>query len=606
MTASVTLIDDVSDLNLEKNGSVGNTITLSATRFPSNIDYFSFNFYNVYNDTYRLSPPNSLNINGYMLIKNSLNDTPLYQVDISQGRLQNGGGELDRKLTYFKINNINSEHLTIEWNPDILNASEYFSEYVKANFYELEPYIELIHSNESNSYNYQDINFDKIIVLGNLRYFEFYTYNINSIHSINLVDEFSNKFSLNITFDTNKYRATLLTNGKNIKSKSYQIKFECENLKGETVTIEHDRTGALIKINAIIPYVFTYDSIISISNTINDLTVKIDLDDFIENSSVNKTWTTFWDTHNWTDFDIKFKYDNNEVLTTSFTNTPQRIFELTMLLTQLKSDVSFAFEIIWKKNPKYVPNGTIVYTSSNFTLVNQEINYKKFELSPKSNTDNLLFQKDDQYIYMYETTPEIFKNDIISNSIVEYSVHYLKNSDEHDLNDLNDIDKAQLRLKLKKIGTNDTIDFDTLETFIFTKVNFSAFHTPTITPKSNIDYFKEKTFRFDVSNNKYSFSFGVTTYDIIFKSGKYTINSSNKSNIKITDLITEKDNVEIDVLPYLFTHGENELIFFMENTLKGVESIHLRSSIVYKTITSNHIDIVLNVESNALVSCKVQ
>lgn len=611
MTASVTLIDDVSDLNLVANGYVGPARTLSATQFPSNIDYFSFDFNKVYNDTYKLSPPD-LSITGYMLIKISSNNTVLYQVDIINGILKNGEVELNRQLTYFKINNINSDQLTIEWNPHIPTASTYFSEYVKAYFYKLDPYIQLITSNNTK-YSSIYLKITKmfvdetyLIVLGDSRYFEFNSYNINSIDSIKLFDESSNEFSLDVeNIETNKYRATLRTNGKNIESKSYQIKFECKNLKDETVTIKHNTTEPYIKINVIIPYVFTYDSTISITNTINDLTVKIDLDHFIENSSVNETWT-FWSTHNWTDFHIKFKYDGNVVLTTQFTNPPQKNFEISMLLTQLKSDVLFAFEIIWKKNPKYDPNGTIVYTSSNFTLVNQNITYNSFEVSPKSNTDNLLFKTVDQYIYMYKTTPEIFKNEaIISDSIVNYSVHYLKSSAEY--NSINDIDKAQLRLKLTKIDTTDTIDFDTLETFIFTKVDFSAFHTPTITPISNIHYFKEKTFEFNVSDNKYSFTFDSITYDIIFKSGTYTINSFDKNNIiKITDLITEKYNVEIDILPYSFTHGENTLKFFMHNTLEGVESIHLPSSIVSKTITSKPIDIVLNVESDALVSCKVQ
>ena len=86
----------------------------------------------------------------------------------------------------------------------------------------------------------------------------------------------------------------------------------------------------------------------------------------------------------------------------------------------------------------------------------------------------------------------------------------------------------------------------------------------------------------------------------------FDINDKYQNNITITDLKTEQNDVEIDI-PYLFTHGKHTLRFYMKNKLEGVnkKSIYDTSSVT-QNITSKPIDIGLNVESDALVSCKVQ
>tara|TARA_B110000027_G_scaffold53942_1_gene58710 strand:+ start:128 stop:1936 length:1809 start_codon:yes stop_codon:yes gene_type:complete len=601
--ASITLIDDVSSLNLENNGSVGGTRILP-TAFPSNIEYFSFDFYNVYNDTYRSSPwPPNLSITGYMLIKNSSNNTVLYQVDIMTGILKNGGDVLDKKLTYFKINNINSDQLTIEWNPSIPTASTYFSEYVKAYFYVIPPRINVYNNNTDAEITTTSDLYTFTIV--DTKYLTFETIGISSITEIKLHLESSSIIKiLPIPSNSNNiYKLTIDTTG--MTAGMYELIIDVNSRELSFTEFENDSNTYNVKI--LIPYVFnSYSSVIPIT-TYDDknLINTIDLTEFVNSSSVQPGDYL-------TNYKIKFTYtDENEIMTDNkeFNDINAKIFKINMLLTQLKYNVICKFEIL--KN-----SGEIVHTSDNFTLVNQHVTFSKFNLTLYSLENNtILFENDSQWIYMHESDSlndtNIYYNQHVDVEHVEYVVYFIHGSSELQSLFNDNTKKIQLKVILtNKTNASDTISFTDSTEFIIHKVNnFSAFHTPTITPISNIHYFKEKKFRFNVINNKYSFSFD-RTYDIIFKSRTvkpfFDINDKYQNNITITDLKTEQNDVEIDI-PYLFTHGKHTLRFYMKNKLEGVnkKSIYDTSSVT-QNITSKPIDIGLNVESDALVSCKVQ
>ena len=601
--ASITLIDDVSSLNLENNGSVGGTRILP-TAFPSNIEYFSFDFYNVYNDTYRSSPwPPNLSITGYMLIKNSSNNTVLYQVDIMTGILKNGGDVLDKKLTYFKINNINSDQLTIEWNPSIPTASTYFSEYVKAYFYVIPPRINVYNNNTDAEITTTSDLYTFTIV--DTKYLTFETIGISSITEIKLHLESSSIIKiLPIPSNSNNiYKLTIDTTG--MTAGMYELIIDVNSRELSFTEFENDSNTYNVKI--LIPYVFnSYSSVIPITtNDDKNLINTIDLTEFVNSSSVQPGDYL-------TNYKIKFTYtDENEIMTDNkeFNDINAKIFKINMLLTQLKYNVICKFEIL--KN-----SGEIVHTSDNFTLVNQHVTFSKFNLTLYSLENNtILFENDSQWIYMHESDSlndtNIYYNQHVDVEHVEYVVYFIHGSSELQSLFNDNTKKIQLKVILtNKTNASDTISFTDSTEFIIHKVNnFSAFHTPTITPISNIHYFKEKKFRFNVINNKYSFSFD-RTYDIIFKSRTvkpfFDINDKYQNNITITDLKTEQNDVEIDI-PYLFTHGKHTLRFYMKNKLEGVnkKSIYDTSSVT-QNITSKPIDIGLNVESDALVSCKVQ
>ena len=615
--ASITLIDDVSSLNLENNGSVGGTRILP-TAFPSNIEYFSFDFYNVYNDTYRSSPwPPNLSITGYMLIKNSSNNTVLYQVDIKTGILKNGGDVLDKKLTYFKINNINSDQLTIEWNPSIPTASTYFSEYVKAYFYVIPPRINVYNNNTDAEITTTSDLYTFTIV--DTKYLTFETIDISSITEIKLHLESSSIIKiLPIPSNSNNiYKLTIDTTG--MTAGMYELIIDCKDGNNNSLSFTTFNNGSTIDdydVTITIPYVFnSYSSVIPITtNDDKNLINTIDLTEFVNSSSVQPGDYL-------TNYKIKFTYTDEIISLTDnkeFNDINAKIFKINMLLTQLKYNVICKFEIL--KN-----SGEIVHTSDDFTLVNQHVTVSNFNLTLYSLENNtILFENDSQWIYMHESDSlndtNIYYNQHVDVEPVdvehvyvdvEYVVYFIHGSSELQSLFNDNTKKIQLKVILtNKTNASDTISFTDSTEFIIHKVNnFSAFHTPTITPISNIHYFKEKKFRFNVINNKYSFSFD-RTYDIIFKSRNvqplFDINDKYQNNITITDLKTEQNDVEIDI-PYLFTHGKHTLRFYMKNKLEGVnkKSIYDTSSVT-QNIISKPISIVLNVESDALVSCKVQ
>lgn len=165
--------------------------------------------------------------------------------------------------------------------------------------------------------------------------------------------------------------------------------------------------------------------------------------------------------------------------------------------------------------------------------------------------------------------------------------------------------KTNLILTLTNTATGESTTIDS-EKFIIHKVDFNAFHTPTINSISNINYFKEKTFRFTVSENFYSFTFDVNTYttEDIINSGTQIIDSSDKSSFPKPIVVTNPSTAVIDVniMDYLFTNGDNNLKFTIKNTLNGVTSIYNTTNI-QQEITSIPETITLNVESDAIISC---
>lgn len=338
-----------------------------------------------------------------------------------------------------------------------------------------------------------------------------------------------------------------------------------------------------------------------ITPNVQDLTNAIDLSVFIGSSTV----------FNWSDYKIKFTSDGNEQLfdmvpDTTTTPTPTTTFILNMPLKQLKHDVTCKFDIIYDNSD--------VHTSSNFTLAKQNVTASNFELSLLSSaaTPSILFQNNSQWIYMHEhsgldQTFIHYKADVISQTNADYHPFFMHGdtySSESQYVDNSGTQKIKLRLTLnnKKIS-GDTLSLTDTTEFIIHNVSFNDFHTPTINPRSNINYFKEKKFRFTVSNPNYSFTFEENTYEKTFKSGgTYSMtNINNRYNIIINN--SADDNLEeaLDIMPYKFIDGPNTLTFKIINTLSGVQNIYTTS--IFEKSTNKSISIDLNVESDAIISC---
>lgn len=473
-----------------------------------------------------------------------------------------------------------------------------------------------IHFQTTDAILNTDSNYNFVIV--DEKFLIFYTFDINIIEDITLIStnlEQVKSFDFGREFTRNGNAYTLTINTTYMTAGTYQIIIDCEDINNNPKRFTTFNNGSTIDdydVTITIPYVFNSHSVIPITTNVKDLINTIDLTSFVDLSSVQPG-------DNLTNYKIKFTYTDERDLTDNkeFIDINAKKFKINMLLKQLDNDISWFFQIF--KN-----SGEIVHTSDDFTLVNQHVTVSNFNLTLYSLANNtILFKNDSQWIYMHESdslndTNIYYNQHVYVEPVdvehvyvdVEYVVYFIHGSSEY--NTLNNTGTKKIKLKViltNKTNASDTISFDSTEFIIHKVNNFSAFHTPTITPISNIHYFKEKKFKFDVSNNKYSFSYGTLLYDIIFKSRTaqpfFDINDKYQNNITITDLITEQNDVEIDVLQYFFTHGEHTLRFYMKNELEGVKSIHDTSSVIQK-ITSSNIDIDLNVESNALVSCKVQ
>lgn len=343
----------------------------------------------------------------------------------------------------------------------------------------------------------------------------------------------------------------------------------------------------------------------SISSNVQNLTNTINLSNFVTTNDDN--------IYDWSDYEIKFTTTIDGINTEqSFdivpdtTTTPKTTFTLNMLLKQLEEDVTCKFEI-WTTD---TDNPNIAYTSSNFTLSKQNVTASNFELSLLSSatTPSILFQNNSQWIYMHEHSrlDQAFihyKADVISQTNADYHLFFMNGANylsESQYVDNSDKQKIKLRLTLnnKKIS-GDTLSLTDTTAFIIHKVSFNDFHTPTINPTSNINYFKEKQFRFTVSNPNYSFTFEGNTYEKPFKSDTYSMTNIN-NNIIINN--SADDNFEaLDIMPYNFIDGPNTLTFKIINTLSGVQNIYTTS--IFEKSTNKSISIDLNVESDAIISC---
>lgn len=531
----------------------------------------------------------------------------------NQVRLYIGGGIIkdwytdpdmyqDRLTINFTFDVIESERVKLEYRSDI-DRIIYTTQFTFIGA-EINPRIHF--SQTTNAILKTDPNYNFEIV--DEKYVIFHTFDINIIEDITLIStnlDQVKSFDFGREFTQNGNAYTLTINTTYMTAGTYQIIIDCEDVNNDPKRFNTFNNGLDdYNVTITIPYVFNSHSVIPITPNVKDLTNTIDLTSFVNSSSVQPGDFL-------TNYKIKFTYTDESGLTDEeeFTNINAKIFKINMLLQQLKFDVTCKFEII-KKSDISVHN-----TSSNFTLVKQHVTVSNFNLTLCSLENNtILFKIDHQWIYMHksDSVTNIEYNRYVNEneSKVNYNICFIHGSSE--LQSLHNDNTKKIQLKViltNKTNASDTTFFNT-DDFIIHKVNnFSAFHTPTITPISNIHYFKEKKFKFDVSNNKYSFSFDGTTYDIIFKSRTaqpfFDINDEYQNDITITDLITTQNDVEIDILQYSFTHGEHTLRFYMENKLEGVKSIHDTSSVI-QDISSKPISIVLNVESNALVSCKVQ
>lgn len=332
----------------------------------------------------------------------------------------------------------------------------------------------------------------------------------------------------------------------------------------------------------------------SITPDVENLTNIIHLSNFVSNSNI----------YDWSEYKIKFTYDGNEQ---PFDIDPDTTtFTLNMLLKQLEVDVTCRFDILKETDDSV---DSVVHTSNNFTLVKQTLNTSAFELSLLSSavTNSILFKNDSdsQWIYMHESDSLNSANILYSKYIVEskvnYNVYFVDGTGQSSQSLTND-DKQKITLKVELSKSGDTISLTDTTEFIIHKVNFSDFHTPTINPISNINYFKEKTFRFTVSDNKYSFTFEGNTYEKTFKSGTYSMtNINNRYNIIINNPADDNFEEALDIMPYKFIDGPNTLTFKIVNTLSGVQNIYTTS--IFEKSTSKSISIDLNVESDAIISC---
>ena len=178
-------------------------------------------------------------------------------------------------------------------------------------------------------------------------------------------------------------------------------------------------SGYIKYIQILIPYVFN-DSVIEsdITQNFTNLTNKIDLTTFVNSSSVD----------NWSYYKIKFTYDGI-VSELNAIDQSNKTFTFNMLLKQLKDNVTCKFEIIRESD------NNVVYTSSNFTLVNQHVTVSNFNLTLYSLANNtILFQNNSQWIYMHESDSlndtNIQHNKHVNVEHVEYVLHFIHGSSE--------------------------------------------------------------------------------------------------------------------------------------------------------------------------------
>lgn len=619
---SITLVNYLTEFNDESGkaltykSSIDYAKTQTQTVIPRTITHFRIDF-----DNYIRSDIWSLNFSNYIRIRDS-NGDDLYTIDVENGNLKDSNGTiLTNTSKYFEISNI-SEPITIEWNrPTIDNIDKnpnrpiQQNDYTKVDLYGLDPYIALFT-------NYTDQNYarisltaqdslpysDLMMYITDLQYFEFDIYNISSLASVEFVDG-NNSFTIDHeNVEGIRYKVTLDTNNiNNIKAGRYTIKITCNDvlLNNETVITKVREDN---DIEIFIPYVFMRNDINSITPNIDELENVIDLTNFINDSSVfdGSTFVPYNTQYNrdWDSFEIKFTYDGNEQ---SFDiNTNAKTFILDMLLKQFEGNVTCKFEIFLKNNPIGINQPILIYTSVNFILEKQTLNTSNFKLSLHASGNTILFQNDldSQWIYMYESaslsnTNNIVYTEYIDKSNVSYNVYFIHGDNySNESQSLNNSSTQKIKLKLTLTISGDTISLIDTTEFLIHKVDFGAFHT--INPISNINYFKEKTFRFTVSDNKYSFEFDGNTYEKTFEDGIYSISSANKDGIIVTNPLSTE--MSFSILPYNFINGQNTLTFKIVNTIEGVQTIYPgASTVVTQLITS--IPINLNVESDAIISC---
>ena len=420
-----------------------------------------------------------------------------------------------------------------------------------------------------------------------------------------------------ITYDNedDAYAFTNQSDATELSGNTYSINVDVDDRNIEMILLAGNNYNYLYTSTTntlkVVQYNETFSTDLpSIKPVVQNLTNTINLTKFVENSTI----------YNWSEYKIKFTYYPTSNTSTEYTevfdtiNDTNNEFILDMLLKQLEEDVTCKFDILKSDD-------SVVHTSSNFTLLNQNVTASNFELSLLSSavTSSILFQNNSQWIYMHDSGLNQafihYKADVISQTNVDYHPFFMHGdtySSESQQLDNSDTQKIKLKLTLNnnKIS-GDTISFTDTTEFIIHKVDFGAFHTPIINPRSNINYFKEKTFRFTVSNNFYSFKFpnnnsGITytTKDII-NSDTQIIDSSDKSSFPKPIVVTNPSTAVIDVniMDYLFTNGDNNLKFTIKNTLNGATSIYNTTDIIQQEITSIPETITLNVESDAIISC---
>ena len=608
---SVTVDTSITFNDLLQIGQSAPKMTHYGEYFATGTQYFTINFDDV------LKNGSGASISGYYdefsILKND--GTVYYSIAISSGvfHKKNNTGETLSNSTIFKVNNApNVTEIKLRWVPPYhpLGLNYMWHGNTTITFWKIfDPRINVYNNNTdavitttSNLYTFTIVN---------TKYLTFKVFDISSIAEVKLVSSSTTKIISNPTLNNDQnYVLTIDTTG--MTADTYELQIDCIN-NGDTVSFtefEND-VGNTYKVNILIPYVFSSHTG-SITNDIVNLRNVINLNTFVNESSVP----------NWSEYKIKFTYDGNEQSFDIDTNAPT--FILDMLLKQFKGNVTCKFDILKKSDD------SVVHTSDNFTLLNQNVTASDFNLTLHSGNaysgNTILFQNDSgsQWIYMHESdllnNNNIIFNFHVSYSKMRYDIYFIHgnnySSKSHSLNDQltnNSTQKIKLRVELtNRTNSADTTFFTDTTEFIIHKVDFSAFHTPTINPISNIDYFKEKTFRFTVSENFYSFTFDGITYtteNIIKSSLSQSINlqynAFDQTLVDFILLFNPQSNVEMsfDIMDFNFTHGIHTLTFKIYNTIEGVQTIYPGASPIEKQVISNSIDIYLNIESDAIISC---
>jgi len=330
-----------------------------------------------------------------------------------------------------------------------------------------------------------------------------------------------------------------------------------------------------------------------------------------------------------------FTYDNTKILINDTEVTDTYTFD---------ANIPYSIRIISKNNnPSFTINSINITSivdpinidSSNISFLYGNVTFDKLNISPtdlqlslvSKTNESLLYQDGSNYTYLvgtnniYITKPNsIFGlTPIVSITSSDSSSDTFSTLLSHDSNttkiQINNVESASneynimLQYQITKNGNVISIDFP----FLLKLVNFNAFHTATIMQSGELHH-KDSFIYLYVSGHssittQYKNTVIVAGDNVIYFEGSmigiatkvdaHKITLSNLNTTTIYDTIRIKLPEGIDVTPQNKT-----LTFNMSNTIVGISSI-IRTEEAEQKITSNDVTITLNVDLEALISCKI-